>query len=56
MYKSFIISSISLVASLAWNDVIISIVDKYLPYDPKSIFSKLIYAIVITFIVSQILK
>lgn len=56
MYKSFIVNSVSLIATLAWNDVIVSIIDKYLPYDPKSILSKLIYAIVITFIITQILK
>lgn len=55
-YNKALISSVTtaviLLASLAWNDVVQAIVDKYYPEkDKKTIKGKLYYAIVMTFFI-----
>lgn len=49
---SSLITGIVLLVSLAWNDFIKSFIKKYFPVkDDNTIHSKLIYALVITFLV-----
>ena len=49
--KLFIKNGIVFLASLAWNDAIRTIIDKYYPLEKDNIQGKFIYAIVMTLII-----
>jgi hypothetical protein len=48
---TFILAGFGLVASLAWNEAIKSLVDTLLPQKTSALIGKFVYAILITFIV-----
>jgi uncharacterized membrane protein len=48
---TFILAGFGLVASLAWNEAIKSLVDTLLPKKTSALIGKFIYAILITFVV-----
>lgn len=48
---SYIIAAFGLVAGLAWNDAITSLIEYLFPVSAGSLFAKFIYAIVITIVV-----
>jgi len=48
---TFILAGFGLVASLAWNEAIKSLVDTLFPKKTSALFGKFIYAILITFVV-----
>ena len=48
----YIAAGLGLVAGLAWNDAIKSLIDRFIPDKENSIIAKLVYAVVITLIVS----
>jgi hypothetical protein len=50
-FKDNIGASVLLLVSLAWNDVVQTAISQYFPLDNDTIYAKLVYAIVITFIV-----
>lgn len=47
----FITAGLGLVAGLAWNDAIRSLIDYLFPIDKNGLTAKFIYAVVITFVV-----
>jgi hypothetical protein len=47
----YIITALGLVAGLAWNDAIRSLIEYYFPLSEKSVWAKLIYAAFLTLIV-----
>jgi len=49
--STFIIGGLSLVASLAWDNVVNRSIDKYYPGGSKTLTASVIYAIVLTLIV-----
>ncbi len=48
---TFILAGFGVVASLAWNEAIKSLVDTLLPKQTSALIGKFIYAILVTFIV-----
>jgi uncharacterized membrane protein len=48
---TFILAGFGLVASLAWNEAIKSLVDTLLPQKTSALIGKFVYAILITFVV-----
>jgi Na+/proline symporter len=48
----YIVAALGLVAGLAWNDAIKSLIEYLFPQDQNSLKAKLVYAVVITFIVA----
>ncbi len=48
---SYIVAAFSLVASLAWNEAIKSLIDYFFPLGANTLLAKFIYAISITLIV-----
>ena len=48
----YIVAALGLVAGLAWNDAIKSLIEYLFPQDQNSLRAKLIYAIIITCIVA----
>jgi uncharacterized membrane protein len=48
---TFILAGFGLVASLAWNEAIKSLVDTLLPQKTSALVGKFVYAILITFVV-----
>jgi hypothetical protein len=48
---TFILAGFGLVASLAWNEAIKSLVDTLLPKKTSALIGKFVYAILITFVV-----
>lgn len=55
-FPVIMIGALTLIASLAWNDVIVSIIDRYIPEDKhKNAMYKLFYASVLTFIIIVIM-
>ena len=51
---SYIVASLGLVASLAWNDAIKSTIEYYLPLSNDTLRVKFLYAIVITIAIGAI--
>lgn len=49
--SGYIITALGLVAGLAWNDAIKSFIEHFFPANEKTFWAKLIYALIITFIV-----
>jgi hypothetical protein len=47
----YLLTALGLVAALAWNDAVISLINFLFPFNKDSILIKFIYAIVITFII-----
>ncbi len=47
----YILAGFGLVASLAWNEAIKAVIDKFFPQTGDAIFAKLFYAILITIFV-----
>jgi len=47
----YIVAALGLVAGLAWNDTIKSIIEFFYPLNENSIWAKLIYAIIVTFLI-----
>lgn len=55
-FPIIIIGALTLVASLAWNDAITAIIDRYIPEDKhKNAMYKLFYALLITFMIFVIM-
>ncbi|MEI6587386.1 MAG: DUF5654 family protein [Candidatus Moraniibacteriota bacterium] len=48
----YIVGALGLVAGLAWNDAIKSFIEYFFPQDQNSLKAKLVYALVITFVVA----
>ncbi len=48
----YIVAALGLVAGLAWNDAIKSLIEYFFPQDQNSLKAKLVYAIFITLIVA----
>jgi hypothetical protein len=48
---TYIVAAFSLVASLAWNEAIKSMIDYFFPLSKNTIWAKLIYAVAITLLV-----
>lgn len=48
----YIVGGFGLVAALAWNDAIRSLIDVLFPLDKNNLSAKFFYAIVITFVVT----
>jgi uncharacterized membrane protein len=48
---TFILAGFGLVASLAWNEAIKSLVDTLLPQKTSALIGKFVYAILVTFII-----
>ena len=49
-FKGYIVAAFGLVAGLAWNEAIKSLIEYFFPLNKNSIWAKFIYAIVITFV------
>ncbi len=49
--SGYILAAFGLVAALAWNDAIKSIIEYFFPLTKNTVLIKLIYALVITFLV-----
>ena len=47
----YILAAFSFIAGLAWNDAIKSIIDQFFPHNNNGIFIKVIYALLVTFII-----
>lgn len=47
----YIVTALGLVAGLAWNEVIKSLIDQYLPAEKGGLWAKLSYAVLITVLV-----
>jgi len=47
----YILTALGLVAGLAWNDAIKSVIDTFISAPQNSVLAKMIYAVVITLIV-----
>ena len=47
----YILTAFGLVAGLAWNEAIKSLIDKFFPISGNSIWIKFLYAIIITFVI-----
>lgn len=54
--SQFILSSISLIASLAWYDLVESIVKKFHFFNKNSLLNKFLYAVIITIVTILILQ
>lgn len=52
----YIAGGLGLVAGLAWNDAIRSLIDQLLPNNSGYIFAKLLYALVVTVVVAILLS
>lgn len=52
----YIAGGLGLVAGLAWNDAIRSLIDHLLPSNSGSIFAKLLYALVVTTVVAVLIS
>lgn len=52
----YIAGGLGLVAGLAWNDAIRSLIDQLLPSNSGSIFAKLLYALVVTTVVAVLIS
>ena len=50
----YIIAAFGLIAGLAWNDAVKSLIEFFLPISNNTIFAKFLYAIIITLIVVKI--
>jgi len=48
----YIVTALGLVAGLAWNDAIRSLIDFYYPLSDKGVWAKMIYAAVLTMFVA----
>jgi small neutral amino acid transporter SnatA (MarC family) len=46
----YILTAFGLIAGLAWNDAVKSLIEYFFPFDKNTIFAKFIYAVLITFI------
>ena len=46
----YILTAFGLIAGLAWNDAVKSLIEYFFPFDKDTIFIKFIYAVLITFI------
>lgn len=51
---SFIITALSLVAGLAWNEAIQSLINNYFAMNKNSILAKFVYAVILTLILTLI--
>lgn len=49
--SGYILAAFGLVAALAWNDAIKSLIEYFFPLDKNTVSIKFIYAVLITFIV-----
>ena len=49
--SDYILAALGLVAALAWNDAIKSLIEYFFPLNKNTVLIKFIYAILITFIV-----
>lgn len=49
--SGYILAAFGLVAALAWNDAIKSLIEYFFPLDKNTVLIKFIYAVLITFIV-----
>ncbi len=52
----YIAGGLGLVAGLAWNDAIRSLIDQLLPNSGGSVLAKLFYALVVTIVVAVLLS
>ena len=48
--SGYIIGAFGLVASLAWNDAITSLIEKVFPFGKDTVIAKFVYALVMTII------
>jgi len=51
----YIAAGLGLVAGLAWNDAVKTLIDRLIPDTGNTIIAKLLYAFVITFVVGAVL-
>ena len=54
--KSYIIAAFGLVAALAWNDAIKSLIEYFFPNEDNSILLKFLYALILTIVVIILTK
>lgn len=48
MSFTYVITGLGVVAALAWNDAIQSLIKFYFPFDQSSVWAKVLYAVIIT--------
>ncbi len=54
-FVGYVSAALALVAGLAWNDAIGSVIKYYFPLDSNTLLAKLIYAAVLTIIITLVL-
>ena len=47
----YILAALGLVAGLAWNEAIKSLIDQFFPFSRDGVFIKFFYAVIVTFII-----
>ena len=52
--SGYVLTAFGLVAALAWNDAIKSLIEYFFPFNKNTVLIKFLYAILITFIVVTI--
>ena len=55
-FVTLVASSLVLVVTLAWNDLITDAIKVYFPQDNKGLYAKFVYTIVVTIVVLLILR
>jgi hypothetical protein len=52
----YILTALSLIVGLAWNDAIISLINFLLPFNKNTVIAKLIYAAALTLVVVMLMR
>jgi hypothetical protein len=52
----YILTALSLVVGLAWNDAIISLLNFLLPFNKNTVIAKFIYATALTFVIIMLMR
>jgi hypothetical protein len=50
----YLVAALGLVAGLAWNDAIKDVIEKFFPMKTDTIYAKLFYAVLLTFIIATV--